>query len=359
MMGAFIFIMIINRNLLVKIRNKWYSRKDTFLQAMEKEALYNGATGQSSAERLIQQAYSCLKELDTVSALRLLQDALKIDFAHPEVKYGLKCVNWWLEKIKELDNFHGAYEKGVHLMSQWKLFHAFLDQIGLAGSSFVSCQYAFRCFAFKQALGFFLDVLAVSGNEPDPEVLLQTGRCYKGIGNYEEAAKYLELACHFRPEDSATLAELADLNALLGDSRMAKVRFREAFYLDPQAIDLSLMESEMITGLRQKVADLGYSGKELAEWIPVYGKLWDYFSVIKELKPVALGKLKQSILALESEKKTGEDYIKPRLINRYFRLIDYYGSIRSGNAKDNSDVVEETMRRIKITDPAIYEQYRN
>jgi tetratricopeptide (TPR) repeat protein len=327
---------------------------------MKKEALDNGATEQSSAERLIEQAYNCLKELDAVSALHWLQDALKNDFEHPEVKYGLKCVNWWLDKIKKLDGFQGAYEKGVHVMSQWKSFHAFLDQIGQAGDSFDSCQYAFRCFAFKLALGFFQDVLTAAGNQPDPEVLLQTGRCYKGIGNYEEAAKYLEQAVRFRKEDSAALAELADVNALLEDPKAAKVLFREAFYLDPQAVDLSSMESKMITGLRQKVAELGYSGKELAEWIPVYGVLWGIFSVQRELKPVALGKLRQSILALESESGSGkDDFVKPRLLTRYFRLIDYCGSVRSGNPKDNSDVVEDTMRKIKIVDPAIYKQYRN
>jgi tetratricopeptide (TPR) repeat protein len=327
---------------------------------MEKEALDNGATEQSSAERLIQQAYSCLIELDAVSAIQLLQNALKIDFEHSEVKYGLKCANWWLDKIKELDDFQGAYEKGVHIISQWKLFLAFLDQIGQAGDSFDSCQYACRCFAFKLALGFFQEVLEAAGNRPDPELLLQTGRCYKGIGNHEEAAKYLEQAVRFRPEDSAVLAELADVNALLEDPRTAKVLFREAFYLDPQAVDLSSMESKMINGLRQKVAELGYSGKELAEWIPVYGVLWGVFSVQRELKPVALGKLKQSILALESESGSGKDgYIKPRLLNRYFRLIDHCGSVRSGNPKDNSDVVEDTMRKIKFIDPAIYMQYRN
>ena len=311
----------------------------------------------TTIEGLIEQAYERLNELDAVSALLLLQEALKIDFEHPEVKYGLKCINWWLERLKKLEEFHEPYEKGGFVISLWKPFHVFLDQIGCANDS---CLYAVRRYVFSLALKFFEDMLAAAGNNPDPEIMLQMGRCYKGAGNYEEAAKFLEQAVHFRPEDSGALAELADVKALLGDSRAAKVLFREAFYLDPQAIDLWFMESEMIIRLKEKVFELGHTGKELSEWIPVYGALWGIFSVQRELKPVELGKLKQSILALESEsggKPNG--YAKPRLLNRYFRLIDHYGVFRSRNARNNTDLVEETMRKIKLIDPAVYEQYRN
>ena len=355
----------------------------------------------TTVEGLIRQAYDQLKELDAVTALSLLQEALKIDFEHPEVKYGLKCINWWLERVKKLDDFHEPYEKGVYVINQWKSFHVFLDQIdssgnrpaggsmpaddSSSGSGSVpangapggdapadgsapagdsaprdSCLYAVRRFAFSLALKYFEDALTSSGSIPDPEILLLIGRCYKGSGNYEESVRFLEQAVNQKPEDSGALAELADVNALLGDARAAKVLFREAFYIDPQSVDLWFMESEMIIRLKRKVAELGFEGRELAEWIPVYGSLWGVFSIQRELKPIELGKLKQSILALESENsnKPG-DFAKPRLLNRYFRLIEHYGVFRTRNIKDNSDVVEDTMRKIKFIDSAIYEQYRN
>ena len=312
-------------------------------------------------EELIEQAYGRLKELDVVSALELFKKALGIDYEHLEVKYGLKCVNWWLERVKRLDDIHESYEKGEYIITQWKAFYAFLDQIGEADDNIHkdSCQYAFRCYAFSLALSFFADVYTSAGNPPDPELLFQIGRCYKGLGNYEEAVKYLEQTIRFKPEESGALAELADVNALLGDPRAAKVLFREAFFQDPQAIDLWSMESDMVVRLTQKVAELGYEGRELAEWIPVYGALWGVFSVRRELKPIEISRLKQSIYALETESTNmqGSYFLKPRLLNRYFRLIDHYGS-SSGSVRDNSDLVEETMRKIKLVDPAIYEQYR-
>ena len=44
----------------------------------------------STVEGLIQHAYNRLKELDAVSALGILQEALKTNYEHPEVKYSLK-----------------------------------------------------------------------------------------------------------------------------------------------------------------------------------------------------------------------------------------------------------------------------
>jgi tetratricopeptide (TPR) repeat protein len=310
--------------------------------------------GVSTVADLIQDAYSRLKESDGEGAVRILREALKEDFDHTEVIYALKCVTWWLERLKRLEDFGSPFEKGGFILSQWKPFYAFAATVNGGGGMTDSCHYALRRFVFSLAIAFFREIPEENGQ--DPEVLLQMGRCCKGVGNFEEAARYLEQAVRFRREDPLALSELADVNALLGDTRAAKVLFREAFYLGAQAVDLESMESEMIILLREKVAGLGYSGAELAEWIPVYGCLWGVFSVKRELKPVELGKLNQSILSLENEIRGGADTgrLRPKLLNRYFRLIDYYGNVR-----DNSEAVEETMLKIKFIDPAIYEAVMN
>ncbi|AEF82179.1 tetratricopeptide repeat protein [Leadbettera azotonutricia] len=312
-------------------------------------------SGETTIEGLLQKAYNSLKDAGADTALRFLQEALKEDYEHQEVLFALKCLTWWLDKLKRLEDFRSPYEKGGYILAQWKIFQVFQERISeAAGSSFDSCQFAVRHYVFSLALSSFGEALGES--QQDPEVMLQVGRCYKGVGNYEEAVKYLELAARAKREDSGALAEMADTKALLGDSRAAKVLFREAFFLNPQGIDLQSMESEMILRLKEKTAELGYGGQELAEWIPVYGCLWGVFSIKRELKPVELGGLKQSILTLENDLRGSSDagILKPRLINRYFRLIDHYENVR-----DNSEAVEETMLKIKFIDPAIYEQYRN
>ena len=312
-------------------------------------------------EEFIQNAYESLKDGDENSALGFLKEALRVDFEHQEVLYALKCLNWWLEKLRRLDDFYGSYERGEYILSQWESYNAFLE---LIGNAYDSCQYAFRRFVFTKALGYYLELLRDGTNQQDPALLLQAGRCCKAAGEWEEALRYIEQASRLKREDSAILSELADVNALLGETRAAKVLFREAFYLDPQGVDLTGLESEMIRGLRDKVRDLGYSGNELAEWIPVWGCIWGIFSVKRELKPVELGRLKQSILSLENEyrSKSGKasadlsadkSRVKPRLLNRYFWLIDY-----CEHNRDTTGLIDETMLKIKVIDPLVHEHYK-
>jgi tetratricopeptide (TPR) repeat protein len=304
---------------------------------------------------LIQQAYDKLKASDMAGAAELLDQALKADFDNAEIKYALKCVQWWIEHTRRIGQFQNPYEKGGFILSQLKQYYAFLDQVSVAGKGYDQCQYAVRRYVFSTALGYFEGLLGDGANQHDPGLLLLVGRCYKGVGNYDEALKYLEQAVRFKREDAETLAELADINALLAETRAAKALFREAFFLDPGKVDLRAMESELILLLRDKVAALGYREPELCEWIPVYGSIWGVFSVKRELKQVEVGRLKQAIFSLEAEREASprrSEELKPRLLNRYFWLIDHYE-----NTREDPKLIEETLLKIKVTDTAIYERY--
>ncbi|MDR2479323.1 MAG: hypothetical protein LBD48_08430 [Treponema sp.] len=310
-------------------------------------------TAQPAAAGLIQDAYEKLKASDAEGAAELLEQALRIDFDNEETKYALTCVNWWIEYTKRIDNIQNPYEKGGYILSLLKQYYTFLD---LFGGSFDLCQYAVRRFVFSSALRCFEDLLGDGVNQHDPGLLLLVGRCYKGVGNYDEALKYLEQAVRFKREDAETLAELADINALLGEVRASKALFREAFFLDPSKIDMRSMESEMILRLRDRLTEeKKYTDTELAEWIPVYGRLWGVFSIKRELRQIEAGRLKQSIFSMETEYRSNPGrnlFLKPRLINRYFWLIDHYE-----NRREDPELIEEILLKIKITDPEIYERY--
>jgi tetratricopeptide (TPR) repeat protein len=303
--------------------------------------------------RLIQKAYDKLKASDAEGAAALLDEALQVDFDNEETKHALKSVNWWLEHTARVNEIKNSYERGGFILSQLKQYYTFLDS--LAGN-YDLCQYAIRRFVFSSALRCFQDLLGDGVNQHDPGLLLLVGRCYKGVGNYDEALKYLEQAARFRREDGEVLAELADANDLRGDPNAAKALFREAFFLNPEKIDLRAMESEMILRLRDRLfREKGYHEEELREWMPVYGRLWGIFSVKRELKPIEFGRLKQSIFTLETEYRSNPDrgiILKPRLLNRYFWLIDYYE-----NRREDHELIEEVLLKIKVIDPEFYEQY--
>jgi tetratricopeptide (TPR) repeat protein len=309
---------------------------------------------ETTVQGLLQKAYDSLKSSDAESALVALEDALRVDYEHQEVVYALKCVNWWLERCKRLDGIRDQYERGEFVLSSWKAFLTFLDRIG---RHFDRTVYAVRLFAFSYALSCFQGMVAEGADHQDAELLFRVGRCYKGMGNYDRALKYLEDAARVKKDDAETLAELADVYALVNEPRAAKAMFREAFFANPQKVDIRMLESEMIRLLYGKVRELGFQPPELEEWIPVYGVLFGVFTVKRELRAIELGKLKQSIFSLENEireRPAEAATLSPRLINRYFWLIDHYV-----NAGEEKNRIDETLLKIKVQEPAVYERYIN
>jgi len=306
----------------------------------------------SQAAELLKKAYEKLKASDAVTACALMEQALDYDFENDEIIHALKCVNWWLVHTRRIDEIKNPFEKGSLLISLFKQYHVFLEQLN---QSFEQCQYAVRYFVYSRALFFFEGLLKTPANQQDSGLLLLVGRCYKGLGNYDQALDYLEQAVHIKRDDAEILAEVADINALLAQLKTAKALFREAFFIDPLKIDLRFLESALILKLKDKVCALGYKDNEVCEWIPVYGYLWGVFSIKRELKQMEAGRLKQSIFSLEAEYELNparRKLLKPRLLNHYFWLIDYYEINR-----EDSSLIEETLLKIKVTDPDIYNMY--
>lgn len=304
------------------------------------------------AALLLKKAYDKLKESDALEACGLLEQAINFDFENDEIKHALKCVHWWLEHTRRVDDIKNPYEKGGFFISLLKQYYVFLGQFD---NVFDQCQYAVRYYVYSRALFFFNELLGSQTNKHDHGLLLMVGRCYKGIGNYDAALNYLEQAVRIKREDAETLAEVADINALLAQTKAAKALFREAFFLDPSKINIKSLESELILKLCAEVSALGYREELLCEWIPVYGCLWGVFSVKRELKQMEAGRLKQSIFSLEAEYEANpprREFLKPRLLNHYFWLVDHYE-----NSREDTSLIEETLLKIKVTDPEIYKMY--
>jgi tetratricopeptide (TPR) repeat protein len=307
---------------------------------------------QESVSVLLSNAYESLRGVDLQGATELLEKALDVDFEHPEVLWSLKCANFWAERVERLEATPNLFERGEYAVAQWKAFVSFAAKLG---GEFERGYYSFKHFAFSLALGQYRALPPEEKESHEAELALRVGLCHKGAGDYDSALRHLEAAARERKEDAEVLAELADAYALGGESRASKALFREAFYLGAGRIDLELLESEMIRRLIARVAELGYKGPELAEWIPVYGTVLGVFTVKRELKAVEVGKLRQAIYQLENETKEGGDeraLLIPRLINRYFWLIDHYMAAKEDRAK-----IDEILLKVRLLDPSIYKQY--
>ena len=299
----------------------------------------------------VEHALDALKKHDLSLAQKHLDGALGIDFEDPRVVGMLKYLRFWKERQVSVNNFQSNLEKCDYLMQQWAQFQIFIERVQLLDDEVF---YAFRQLVFGQSLNF----LAVYNNEAgtkDAEVLYRVGVCLKGIGNYDAARRFLEEANSIRRDTPAIMADLADAYALVEESNLAKVLFREAFFINPQLVRLETLDSELILRLIAAVSKEGFSGPELAEWIPVYGTLLGVFTVKRELRAIEYGKLLQDIYHLEREYQEGlgrRETLIPHLVNRYFWLLDHYQRNSSEHKR-----IQETLLKIRSLAPRIYEQY--
>lgn len=302
-------------------------------------------------ETLLSDAYALLTKRDLAGAQGLFDRALSADYDHPEVLYSLKCCAWWQDALERAASRKNAFEAGEHMLERWKAFTAFSAR---AVSPAERAAQAFRRFAFGYALDRY-QAYAAETDGTDAELQLRLGIAHKGLGDFESATRCLEAAAKARKDDAAALAQLADVYDLVGDQRASKALFREAFLLNPQKVELETLESPIVARLKAQAEEAGRLGPEAAEWIPILGELSGVFSVKRELKPIEASKLRQSVYELETELSADASrrpFLVPRLINRYFWLIDHGLSRREDRAK-----VDELLRKIKLLDANVYSQY--
>lgn len=306
-----------------------------------------------TVQDMLHSAYSALGEGSFTESIDILEKALTVDFDHSEVVAALKCTNYWYERNKRLDSIPGDFERGEYLLNQWKNFTLFLDRVKDCNEQGMN---AIRQLVFEKARYYFMKIFNDQGGQ-DPEIMFRLARCYKGKGDYEHAIEYYEAANRQRSEDPTIISELADCYALINEIRASKIFFREAFYLDPQRVEIAFLESLLIGRIIQSLKEIGYESPELEEWISVYGVIYGVFTVKRELKSIELGKLKQAIFNFESElseTRNNVPYVIPRLITRYFWLIDHYVCVKEDRKK-----IEDVLQKIRNLDSTVYEKYIN
>ena len=300
-----------------------------------------------------------LKLIETcrlAQALELLEKELSMNLDSEGIVFAIKCCKFWAGVLGSLSK-RSAFEQGEALVNQWKQFLIAFQAPKDSADITDKALYSFKKCVFSLALESY----AKAGEEEKDgrlksEILRKTGLCYKKLGSYETALNCLKEANAELAGQAAVIAEMADCWALCGETRNAKMLFREAFYIDARKVELSFLDSPMIVALVQKVRQAGKDGESLCEWVAVYGVIWGVFNVKRLLLPQEVIRLKQEIFTTESQikdPKSDEEVLRPRLLNLYFWLLDYYVL-----SKENSGNISEIMLKMKILDPEIYELYR-
>ena len=297
-------------------------------------------------------ALGFLQQGNPLEAQKIISSLFEHDLESTELMYTNKCCIFWIDSIKRLKSMNDSFERSESILLEWKNFQ---DYISRESAPYEPAKFAVQQGFFKNALEEYKKML----DEKDPmqkaEIYRKAGICYKKLGDFENARAFLTEANDIYPNLSSVLAELADCYSLCGEDKFGKVLYREAFFADPDSIDLDFLDSELIKCLIEKTKSKGYSGKALQYWIPVYGVLGGVFNIKRELTSQEVARLKKDIYAMENEIKDpscNSEILVPRMLNCYFWLMDHYDL-----AKENQAKINEVLLRIKLLDTSVYEMY--
>lgn len=324
---------------------------------------------------LVNGAHDRLRDGEYGEAAGLLERALELDPEYEGVSVTLKCVRFWEERRQRLEEIESSADRAVYLLEQWTSFRGFAARIGELPER---CYQDVKHHVHASAVAWLLQTsaadlppAAAAAHYLRPSAgarrLLLIGHSFKAMGDFANAVRCLEQARSAEAGWAPLLAELADCYSLIEETRAAKIFFREAFFLGAAEIPVEELESPMIRRLVSAVKDAGVT-RGVREWVPVYGVLLGAFSVTRELTALEYGKLRQSIFELEqglgvkatpdgltvaaAPPEDAQAALIPRLIYRYFWLIEHYRA-----AGDDAAKVEEVLRRVKVLDAGVHQRY--
>lgn len=303
------------------------------------------------AEAALKKASGLIEVCDFSGASSPLVEVLAGDLDNEALITAISWCKFWETSLRGAGSL-SPFEQGELILEQWRRFLPFAGD----STAYAKMFYSFKKGVFSLALKDY----SAADDAGDPhlksELLRKRGICFKKLGSYEKALELLIKANLEQERRAGVVAEIADCYALCGETRRAKMLFREAFYIDAQGIDFLFLDSPLILALIERVENLGYTGAALKEWVAVYGVLLDVFTVKRPMRMQEIMRLRQDIFNKESEIRSpgaNRDVLKPRLLYLYFMLIDYYNL-----TKDSSRSVSEVMLKMRVLDSAIYDLYR-
>ncbi|MBQ7613408.1 MAG: hypothetical protein IJU92_10165 [Spirochaetaceae bacterium] len=298
----------------------------------------------------LDEALSLFRKGDFLAGQAQTEKLLTQDLDNEDLKYLNRCIAFWGNRFDEVAYIQDPLKAGEHFVTNWAPFLQYMQKDSSLLEPFI---FTFKTLAFRTAVMFYSKLYRPEIAEQEPFLCRRIGLCFKALGDYEQAVDFLYMAYHSESDNPKIIAELADAFALYGETKRAKVFFRDAFYEGASEIELEYLESHLILDLVASVSQLGYRGNELLEWLPVYGYIDRTLSIKRELKAAEVGKLKQRIFMLESElRRISEDeqrVVLPKLINSYLWLMDTYSL-----PPIDEDKIKEILLKIKVLNINIY-----
>lgn len=295
--------------------------------------------------------YICKSEFE--KALEIMDDILKTNSDFPGLIEAIKSVKFWQNRWIKIMREPVGKEQADILISEWANYRNYIktfQNIDKVENTFI----ALKNLIYKKILKNL--IYAFQNSEvPNIELLKKIGEIFLEIDETEKAIETLEYARMFRKKDSVILAMLAEAYSRDGNQDKSLLFFREAFFYEPQQIDLAILKSDSIKRLIEEIKTDGIGEKVLAEWIPIYGALLNIFIIKRELTFEEIERIIQETEELEKEyhsRQYNNEIIMPRLINRYFWIIDYYKM-----QSPNREYTKIYLNKLRELNSVIYQRY--
>ena len=274
------------------------------------------------------EAYQLLEEGNFELSAEKFDSMMTLDPDYPGVIEGYRTAKFWNNRHKELMSLEDGKQTADFLMRQWEVFEKYSAEKSITGSA---AYYSIMRHIFNRASEHYRTAYIDHQDTPnDFNLLLNLGSCFLRLEDYKKTIETLEFARNSYTSNAKLLFILAEAYFHENEIPKCLLYFKEAFNINPSDLDLSIIKSKPILQIIESINETKIAYKDLKEWIPVYGFLTDIFYVRKNLSKHQIDTLQDEIYNLETAfQKMSKDQIensnvKPRLINKYILMLDYY-----------------------------------
>ncbi|HNR87751.1 MAG TPA: hypothetical protein PKM65_05385 [Spirochaetota bacterium] len=304
----------------------------------------------------LNEAYRLIEDGSFHEAVAIFDELMDANPDYPGVPEGYRVARFWNNRAVEMTQEAEGKKKADYLMRQWKDFSKYAGEKQIADSAAAraAMKYIFQIASRQYRIAFQRG----EGAADNFELLLNLGYCLVTLGDHKNVIDTLEYARSSYRASARLLAILGESYFHTGDVPKSLLYFREAFFLDPSEIDLSIVKAKPVTDLLQTVRTERPGCADPREWAPVYGYLQDVFYVRRQLGSHQIESIKKDIYTLETNFQTlsrdriENSNITPRLINKYLWMLDYF-------EYQNYDFqsVTEIRQRLVAIDKRLFEEH--
>lgn len=274
------------------------------------------------------EVYQLIEEGNFKEAVEKLDELMSIDPEYPGLIEAYRIAKFWFNREKDLCNFDNGKRTADFLMSEWETFNEYSENNNLISSAAYNA--VMRHIFFKASELYKMAFQKQEETTNNFDLLLNLGDCFLKIEKYQNTIDTLEYARSSYKSNARLLSILGEAYFHVDDLPKTLLYFREAFFINPTEIDMSILKAKPILDLIEIVKKEIKEYKDIREWIPVYGFIKDIFFVRKNLSKHQLEGIQREIYNLEiSYQKMNKEQIinsniRPRLINKYLWMLEYH-----------------------------------